>query len=357
MNTSPFKTFFFDNALRFAMMICCAAGVAFSGHAQLSQKYAHEIVRGIDIKFLPLIFDTFYSREAITYNKVGVDSHALLKEPDDICSFFNLLDSCEFITPDYENPYGNYSVAMEFPMPNRILCQTTNPGEDNRGYAVIYYNDGRMPDVIWLTTHMVVNGRKFKMSISVDDKLRELVLKHRMPQEEIKDTITQWNKMPIDCSGILGVKIQVLKNARSGVCSRLDFLRKIYKLSQTENGLSYEIKSRAMVSKQAIQEIMDILQGIKYKENLAINSNNLDDMGHISSDGTFIWESQPKNVIGWIIINRKKHESSLWVGTENPEIIWLTTEGVDRGYFKYHYSPELKALLKSDLDLIIDSIK
>lgn len=89
MNTIPFKAFFFDNALRFAIMICCAAGIALSGHAQLSQKYAHEIVRGIDIKFLPLIFDTFYSREAITYNKVGVDSHALLKEPDDICSFFS----------------------------------------------------------------------------------------------------------------------------------------------------------------------------------------------------------------------------------------------------------------------------
>lgn len=132
------------------------------------------------------------------------------------------------------------------------------------------------------------------------------------------------------------------------------FLQKIYKLSQTENGLSYEIKSCAMVSKENIQEIMDILRDIKYKENLATNSKNLDNLGHISNDGTFIWESQPKNVIGWIIINRKKHKPSFWVGTENPEIIWLTTEGVDRGYFKYHYSPELKALLKSDLDITID---
>lgn len=352
MNTIPFKTFFFDNALRFAMMICCAAGIALSGHAQLSQKYAHEIVRGINIKYMPYIFDTFYSREEVTHNNLGVDSQALLKEPEDICSFFNLLDTCEFESFDYANPYDNYSVAsMGF---NHILYRTTIIGEDNQGYAVIYYNDGRMPDVIWLATHMRMNGGKYLMSSSVEDKLRELVLKHRVPQEDIKDTITQWNKSPIDCSGILEVKIQVLKDTRAGACSRQNFLQKIYKLSQTENGLSFEIKSRAMVSKENIQEIMDILRDIKYKENLATNSKNLDNLGHISSDGTFIWESQPKNVIGWIIINRKKHKPSLWVGTENPEIIWLTTEGVDRGYFKYHYSPELKALLKSDLDITID---
>lgn len=352
MNTIPFKTFFFDNALRFAMMICCAAGIALSGHAQLSQKYAHEIVRGINIKYKPYIFDAFYSREEITHNKVGVDNQALLREPEDICSFFNLLDSCEFESFDYANPYDNYSVAsMGF---NHILYRTTIIGQDNQGYAVIYYNDGRMPDVIWLATHMRMNGGEYLISSSVDDKLRELVQKHRMTPEKIKDTITQWNKMPIDCSGIQGVKIQVLKYARPGACSRQDFLQKIYKLSQTENGLSFEIKSCAMVSKQNIQKIMGILKDMKYKENLAINSNNLDVMGHISSDGTFIWKSQPKNVIGWIIINRKRRKSEFWVGRERTEIIWLTTEGVDRGYFKYHYSPELKALLKSDLDVIID---
>lgn len=279
-------------------------------------------IRGIEISYTGALFDANWTRQDYTCPDTK-HPRAIIESKNDIDYFCSLLDSLDYRSTTLNNQYGGYSNF--FSLGN--LCLGIWPQEEVFGFAKIFYRNGRLPELIWLGWRVAIAGKSYDIPISVMEKLYDFVMS-KTEENNTSDIISEWQAEPIDCSSISAIDVWTLP---MGVeLSRSEFAANTKDRTVGFNKILYTEPDK-------ISDIMNAINTLEFKRCLPYDSYSSARQSHIANNGELIWDDISEPVIALIVIHRADER--------RPELIWITHDGVDRGFFNYSRSEILNSIL------------
>lgn len=295
-------------------------------------------IRGVEIYYEGIAFDRDASRKEASASLIK-QCRGLIVNQNELNEFFGCLDSIKYHSENHLNPYCDYSGLENFPKTFRY-DMTSGIISDCSGYVIIYFNDGRLPELMWFD-NFDLQRRKGCYDLSFNDirSLFDIIKKLKIKGDEIDETVKKWQQEPIDCSNISKIQTLFLTDTLNGGISRAKFIEyaNSFKASSDSLLLRHEILANQTAHNQLIKDFMTELNALRYKKTLFYDTENTLIMCHIGHDGRFVWDDYEDKVIGMISIFRNEELS--------PEIIWVTQKGLERSYFLFTMSERLKEVI------------
>ena len=310
-------------------------------------RYGLQMIRGVEIKCLndPMkIFSSEYP--SYKFNRIGLtwetDSvfYSYIDSPEDIQWFeeFIMDRSWSGFAPRspfngmmfYDADLVHHSVKVNMPTIFRV--------NDVAMYAIIYFDDGRLPEIMWIGEEITFRDSVLSMSKEKFEELFAFFKKNKSATRRT-DLIESWKKLDPASIPIAGFNVYITKKDPPMIFSRYEFFRAL----KGSNIQRYYVSR--WESKDKCCEFFDILNGLTYHSTLTYDTSNLDIEGYIDNDGGLVWNTESHNteVIGAIVILQNRTTTF-----GDSELIWIGKDySVQRGYYRYKPSKRLKAFIES----------
>lgn len=298
----------------------------------------HPTVTPTDIRGIVLIKSGLstgdISRESYSYQSFHSDDfsgiRAILHSSADIDSFTHAVNSLDILPATY-NPYSNGVDFFRTPDASR-LHNFPSYWHNPTGYAMVYYKNGTLPQLIWFSMGRVESEANTTVpSYGLDKTLMTLAEKNKCTLSQISDTIKSWNSEPIDCSSVEKI---VMYAKKQDECTT-NFSRQAF-IDLIGN---YACGRKVFMDEGSIRQIITNLSELTYKRTLDYNTLSTVVRCHIGKDGDLMWQNESAPVMGQMLI--------FYRGQSFPEIIWFTTEAIERGYFQFQQSDFFRDILKN----------
>lgn len=276
------------------------------------------------------------SRESYSYQSFHSDgfsgTRAILYSSADIDSFIHAVNSVDILPATYD-PYSNGVDFFRTPDASR-LHNFPSYWHNPTGYAMVYYKNGTLPQLIWFSMGRAESETNTTVSsYGLDKTLMALAERNKCTLSQISDTIKSWNSEPIDCSSVEKIVMYAKKQYECTTdCSRQAFIGMIG---------NHACGRKVFMDERSIYHIITNLSMLTYKRTLDYNTLSTVVRCHIGKDGDLIWQNESAPVIGQMLI--------FYRGQPFPEIIWFTTEAIERSYFQFQESDFFKDILKNTI--------
>lgn len=192
-----------------------------------------------------------------------------------------------------------------------------------RTSLVFYFNDGRLPQLLLITSPINFNSRLF-----YDDRQWSIemhrILKTFSKKSSDRNIIDQSLNSTIDYDAIDWVSVCLVSPSDTTKYSRdkaIDDFSRLMRQSGNKRGF--------FTSKEKIARIFNCLGALNHNSTLPYSVDETGYTAHYSPHGNFIWSDTSKYVIGYFVIKRKD--------TSYPyELIWINYDfSIDREYFEF----------------------
>lgn len=278
-------------------------------------------IKTIKLYYGGVVFDSFWTREKVA--EFSTEEHIWLTEKSDIERFVYSIDTLKSTGYSYVSPYSAQTLFFSSPFAIDIQ-DIARPTQYAEGMATIFYSNGKLPDTMWIGSTIEFNGRKLNMTLDVIHYLQDLM---RRDDKGHFDTSRLYSDS-VEVSGV--EKVEIIGFNGSAYMSRRDFCHQLIS-NPTHFYLSEINVWRDLAS------LMEGFKSLKYKKTLPYNTEDPATTSHYNAAGDLVWESSASPVKYLIRI--------YYTGQSEPEMIWITENFVERGYFQFDYEPKFKRLI------------
>lgn len=188
---------------------------------------------------------------------------------------------------------------------------------------ILYFNDGRLPQVLLITSPINFNSRLFFKDKQWENDMH-CILKTYSKKNSDRTLIEQSINSRIDYDAIDWVRVCLLSPSDTTKYSRGQAVYELSTLIRKSGS-----KCGFFTSKEKVLYLFNCLGSLKYNSTLPYS---VDETGYVAQyryNGNFIWNDTSKNVLGYFVIKRKDTAYRY-------ELIWINEDfSIDREYFEF----------------------
>ena len=319
---------------RVIFLIICLSSILY-GYTEDIFDSPHVI--GIEAIIARDVFDAYLFRRQHTNIRIWSDSIYFTisgkEEIDSICRHLNKLEKDPWLT------YSPYSDSEYFYfMKNGWLMSDNKPGKYADLSLVIYYDDGRLPDLFWDSHPKSFRNELYSADVKWSIALEKTV-KSLGQMQMSRSVVEKWVECKINTDDVEWIFFNFLPRNES---EHYDRSRAVYRL--TTDFVKLGGVRGYLSDKTKISNFLMMLRNMPYRKTNFYSVLETGHQAYFSKSKGVAWTDVAENVLGFITIKRNDTVAPF-------EVIWINdNETIDRDYFNFSFTEDFKKYL----DLIYD---